>query len=71
MSDLRKENRTLRAELAVARNKIGDLREELARLQDVNEAHTIRFNELRGVPADCFLIPLTTRDVEMLLGRQN
>ena len=69
MSDLRAENRRLRAELAVERKRTGDLRLEVSRLQDVNEAHIIRFQELQGVPASCVMIPLSESDVQMLRGR--
>ena len=70
MSDLRAENRRLRAGLVVAKNRIGDLREEVARLHSVNEGHIIRFQGLQGVPADCVMIPLSDTDVQMLHGRQ-
>ena len=66
MSDLRAENRRLRAELAVERKRVGDLRLEVARLQDVNDAHLTRFRELQGVPADCVLIPLCEADMHAL-----
>lgn len=44
------------------------LRKEISRLSAVNDAHTTRFRELQGVPADCVLIPLSDRDMQLLAG---